>query len=198
MGAGEQLLGVRGGARLLGARLVGLLLDLRIAQVELALGLGDGLVSVVLASYLAVVGLSDVRIGIVVTLTLLGSAFGLGAAEGVMAGLRAAGRGFAVGPARVPIVPGAILFDLLNGGDKGWTDNPYPALGRQALDAAAAFLPQLAFLDIGMPRMDGYETARRLRAIRPSRPARRRPSGPRRTGPRRRIPARRRWFRLHS
>jgi MFS family permease len=37
-------------------------------------GLGDGLVSVVLASYLAVVGLSDVRIGIVVTLTLLGSA----------------------------------------------------------------------------------------------------------------------------
>jgi MFS family permease len=37
-------------------------------------GLGDGLVSVVLASYLTVVGLSDVRIGIVVTLTLLGSA----------------------------------------------------------------------------------------------------------------------------
>ncbi|HMM09404.1 MAG TPA: P1 family peptidase, partial [Paracoccus solventivorans] len=48
-----------------------------------------------------------------------GSAFGLGAAEGVVAGLRAAGRGFAVGDARVPIVPGAILFDLLNGGDKG-------------------------------------------------------------------------------
>src|SRR5262245_17726630 len=37
-------------------------------------GFGDGLVSVVLAAYLAVVGLSDVRIGIVVTLTLLGSA----------------------------------------------------------------------------------------------------------------------------
>jgi MFS family permease len=37
-------------------------------------GLGDGLVSVVLASYLAVVGLSDTRIGVVVTLTLLGSA----------------------------------------------------------------------------------------------------------------------------
>ncbi|WP_134726821.1 P1 family peptidase [Paracoccus luteus] len=67
-----------------------------------------------------------------------GSAFGLGACDGVMAGLRAAGRGFAVGPALVPIVPGAILFDLLNGGDKGWTDNPYPALGRRALDAAAA------------------------------------------------------------
>ena len=65
-----------------------------------------------------------------------GSAFGLGAAEGVMAGLRAAGRGFAVGAARVPIVPAAILFDLLNGGDKEWEDSPYPALGRRALESA--------------------------------------------------------------
>ena len=65
-----------------------------------------------------------------------GSAFGLGAAEGVMAGLRAAGRGFSVGAARVPIVPAAILFDLLNGGDKGWEDSPYPALGRRALESA--------------------------------------------------------------
>jgi len=62
-----------------------------------------------------------------------GSAFGLAAADGVRAGLRAAGRGFAVGDQRVPIVPGAILFDLLNGGDKGWDDTPYPALGRAAL-----------------------------------------------------------------
>ena len=53
-----------------------------------------------------------------------GSAFGLDAASGVMAGLRAVGRGFAVGSARVPIVPGAILFDLLNGGDKDWDSNP--------------------------------------------------------------------------
>jgi D-aminopeptidase len=67
-----------------------------------------------------------------------GSAFGLAAADGVRAALRAAGRGFAVGDQRVPIVPGAILFDLLNGGDKGWTENPYPALGRAALDAAGA------------------------------------------------------------
>ena len=65
-----------------------------------------------------------------------GSAFGLDAASGVMAGLHAAGRGFAVGPARVPIVPAAILFDLLNGGEKGWAENPYPALGRTALAAA--------------------------------------------------------------
>lgn len=41
-----------------------------------------------------------------------GSAFGLAAADGVMAALAARGRGFAVGPHRVPIVPGAIIFDL--------------------------------------------------------------------------------------
>lgn len=66
-----------------------------------------------------------------------GSAFGLDAASGVADGLRAQGRGFAVGPQRVPIVPGAILFDLLNGGAKDWAENPYKLLGRQALAAAA-------------------------------------------------------------
>jgi len=66
-----------------------------------------------------------------------GSAFGLDAGAGVMAGLRAADRGFAVGPVRVPIVPGAIVFDLLNGGDKGWSESPYPVLGRAAFDTAA-------------------------------------------------------------
>jgi D-aminopeptidase len=69
-----------------------------------------------------------------------GSAFGLDAGTGVMAGLRAMGRGFPVGPVRVPIVPGAILFDLLNGGEKTWpeadTVSPYAALGRRALEAA--------------------------------------------------------------
>lgn len=66
-----------------------------------------------------------------------GSAFGLDAGQGVMQGLREAGRGFAVGPVRVPIVPGAIVFDLLNGGDKDWRESPYPTLGRQAFDTAA-------------------------------------------------------------
>ena len=65
-----------------------------------------------------------------------GSAFGLDAASGVADSLRAAGRGFAVGDVRVPIVPGAILFDLLNGGDKGWVQNPYKQLGADALAAA--------------------------------------------------------------
>jgi len=66
-----------------------------------------------------------------------GSAFGLDACSGVADGLRAAGRGFAVGDVTVPIVPGAIVFDLINGGDKAWDVNPYPALGRAALDAAS-------------------------------------------------------------
>ncbi|MFC4729939.1 P1 family peptidase [Salipiger abyssi] len=65
-----------------------------------------------------------------------GSAFGLAAAQGVMDALHEAGRGFEVLSARVPIVPAAIIFDLLNGGEKDWGVNPYPALGRTALAAA--------------------------------------------------------------
>ena len=65
-----------------------------------------------------------------------GSAFGLDAASGVMAGLHGMGRGFEVGDARVPLVPAAILFDLLNGGNKNWERNPYPALGLAALENA--------------------------------------------------------------
>jgi D-aminopeptidase len=70
-----------------------------------------------------------------------GSAFGLDAASGVQAWLAERGRGFAVGTARVPIVPGAILFDLLNGGDKAWGRfPPYRDLGyRAARSAAKAF-----------------------------------------------------------
>ena len=41
-----------------------------------------------------------------------GSAFGLDAAGGVMRWLDERGHGLAVGPARVPIVPAAVLFDL--------------------------------------------------------------------------------------
>ena len=59
-----------------------------------------------------------------------GSAFGLDACSGVSDGLRAQGRGFRVRDAVIPIVPGAIIFDLLSGGNQGWTENPYRALGR--------------------------------------------------------------------
>jgi len=65
-----------------------------------------------------------------------GSAFGLDAGSGIADGLRRRGRGFRVEKAIVPIVPGAILFDLINGGDKEWGDNPYRALGAVALDNA--------------------------------------------------------------
>jgi L-aminopeptidase/D-esterase-like protein len=66
-----------------------------------------------------------------------GSAFGLDAASGVQAWLREQGRGFAVRGARVPIVPGAILFDLLNGGDKTWSRfPPYRELGYAAAAGA--------------------------------------------------------------
>src|SRR5580700_4766000 len=62
-----------------------------------------------------------------------GSAFGLDAASGVQAWLREQGRGFAVRSARVPIVPAAILFDLLSGGDKDWGRfPPYRELGYAA------------------------------------------------------------------
>lgn len=66
-----------------------------------------------------------------------GSAFGLDAASGVCDALRAAGRGYKVGEATVPIVPAAILFDLVNGGRKDWSEQPYPALGRAAFANAA-------------------------------------------------------------
>ncbi len=66
-----------------------------------------------------------------------GSAFGLDAASGVQAWLKEKGRGFAVRTARVPIVPAAVLFDLLSGGDKDWGRYPpYRELGYAAAAAA--------------------------------------------------------------
>jgi L-aminopeptidase/D-esterase-like protein len=66
-----------------------------------------------------------------------GSAFGLDAASGVQAFLKEQGRGFQVGEARVPIVPQAILFDLINGGDKDWGRYPpYREWGHAAAGAA--------------------------------------------------------------
>jgi len=66
-----------------------------------------------------------------------GSAFGLDAASGVQTWLHEQGRGLAVGSARVPIVPGAILFDLTHAGDKDWGRfSPYRELGYAAAAAA--------------------------------------------------------------
>ena len=60
------------------------------------------------------------------------------AAASFRAWLREKGRGFQVREARVPIVPGAILFDLLSGGDKNWGRYPpYRELGYEAAKLAA-------------------------------------------------------------
>ncbi|MEP1522875.1 P1 family peptidase [Ascidiaceihabitans sp.] len=66
-----------------------------------------------------------------------GSAYGLDACSGVVDGLRAQGRGYKVADAIIPLVPGAILFDLINGGEKNWDTNPYRQLGRDAFEAAS-------------------------------------------------------------
>ncbi|HXF54032.1 MAG TPA: P1 family peptidase [Hyphomicrobiaceae bacterium] len=68
-----------------------------------------------------------------------GSGFGLDAASGVQSWLREKGRGFPVGTSRVPIVPQAICFDLLNGGNKDWGRfPPYRELAYAACDGAKA------------------------------------------------------------
>ncbi|MDJ0614863.1 MAG: P1 family peptidase [Rhizobiaceae bacterium] len=67
-----------------------------------------------------------------------GSAYGLDAASGVQAWMRENNRGFAVGPVRVPIVPGAIIFDLINGGNKDWGRfPPYRDMGFEAATKAS-------------------------------------------------------------
>jgi L-aminopeptidase/D-esterase-like protein len=66
-----------------------------------------------------------------------GSAFGLAAAEGVMEALAAMGRGLPVRDVRVPIVPAAILFDLMFPGRQHWSgEPPHRRLGREALARA--------------------------------------------------------------
>lgn len=74
-----------------------------------------------------------------------GSVYGLAAADGVVAALGAAGKGFVIAPGlkTAPIVPGAILFDLANGGDKDWGgEPPYRRLGKEALAALSLEMAQ--------------------------------------------------------
>lgn len=62
-----------------------------------------------------------------------GSGFGLDAGGGLQSWLAAEGRGIAFGGATIPVVPTAILFDLVNGGNKDWGRlPPYRALAEQA------------------------------------------------------------------
>ena len=75
-----------------------------------------------------------------------GSAFGLAAADGVMRWLDERGHGLPVGPARVPIVPAAVLFDL-------WVGNasvrPDAASGYAACEAASVGAPATGSVGAG-------------------------------------------------
>ncbi|QXQ06482.1 P1 family peptidase [Sphingosinicellaceae bacterium] len=64
-----------------------------------------------------------------------GSVFGLAAADAVAVALSRRGIGLEAGPLRIPVVPAAILFDLTNGGDKGWDEPPYRTLALAAMGA---------------------------------------------------------------
>ena len=70
-----------------------------------------------------------------------GSVYGLAAADGVVGWLGARGRGYGLvgrpGVPPSPVVPAAILYDVANGGDRAWgEDPPYRRLGREAVAAA--------------------------------------------------------------
>ena len=62
-----------------------------------------------------------------------GSAFGLGAASGVVSYLEEKGIGYDVRVARIPIVPAAVVFDLANGDPTAYPD---ASMGYEAADAA--------------------------------------------------------------
>ncbi len=63
-----------------------------------------------------------------------GSVYGLEAAAGVTSALARNGMGYELRDLRIPIVPSAVLFDLLNDGDKDWGDMPpYRSLGEKAV-----------------------------------------------------------------
>lgn len=91
-----------------------------------------------------------------------GSSYGLGAADGVAAWLGARGRGFRLatreGVPASPIVPAAILYDLANGGDKNWgEDPPYRALAIAAAGAANAGPVKLGRVGAGYGATAGAE-----------------------------------------
>ena len=75
-----------------------------------------------------------------------GSAFGLAAADGVMRWLDERGHGLPVGPARVPIVPAAVLFDLWVGDA---SIRPDAASGYAACEAASATPPATGSVGAG-------------------------------------------------
>ena len=89
-----------------------------------------------------------------------GSAWGLDAASGVMRWLDEQGVGLTVGPARLPIVPGAVLFDLPLGDA---SIRPDAAAGYAACQAASRQAPEEGNVGAGagaaVGKIFGYDRA---------------------------------------
>ena len=114
-----------------------ILFDERVSASVWVMGGGPGTVETDLLSPEAMVEKVDA-----VTLSG-GSVFGLDTAGVIREVLARQGKGFSVSEhVRVPIVPGAILFDLLNGGDKAWETPPYRALAQEAYQGATRDIVQ--------------------------------------------------------
>lgn len=88
-----------------------------------------------------------------------GSAFGLESASGVMRWLREQGRGFVVGPVKVPIVPAAVLFDLAYGSPTAFPDID---MGIRAAQAASVHF-EIGSVGAGtgatVGKLDGFDKA---------------------------------------
>jgi L-aminopeptidase/D-esterase-like protein len=69
-----------------------------------------------------------------------GSAYGLAAADGVTRWMESRGRGFRVGGGVVPIVPAAVVFDLMPLGS--FDARPTPEMGAAACDAAGSVVAE--------------------------------------------------------
>jgi len=76
-------------------------------------------------------------------------------------------------PARAPVVPRRVLIVEDNADAREMLGTALASAGHEvreadtgtaALDAAATFRPDVGLIDIGLPGVDGYEVARRLRA----------------------------------
>lgn len=86
-----------------------------------------------------------------------GSVFGLAAGDGVTQWLARRGIGFAFGdqPHPCPVVAGAIVFDINNGGDKAWGEEPpYRRLAMAACDGLCGEFP-LGNVGAGMGAVAG-------------------------------------------
>jgi L-aminopeptidase/D-esterase-like protein len=86
-----------------------------------------------------------------------GSAFGLGAADGVMRWCEEQGRGYATPGGLVPIVPAAVIYDLATGDPRA---RPDAAAGYAACGTATGDVPERGRIGAGMGAAVGKITGR--------------------------------------